>query len=422
MPATLTRKHRVNEVPEEAPVTPPKKPIVAGTVVLPLNKYSVQEVPGIPGAERASGYLRIDELPDLSSFLEINPRTPNIGSPIIREIIKTLTERPNQMVLKNRGIFLVVGKLTKGNQLMVELKDPEKHGLVDGGHTYAAIQQVLEHGTEEEKFQARKASIPVHVFSGVPHDLAVEMTAGLNFSKQVQKISLDNLRGYYDPIRKVLKDTPVQDAVAYEEGEKRPYKIGEILGYLEMFNFDRYTINDNPYDLYAHVGNVAQRAGEDLAAKNPGIILAIDHLPDILKLVDLIHREIQPLRQKAEPERRKRGRPRKHADKEAAKEKTPRIILPFTGDRVVEKLGAGWLYPILAGFRANLTVDVKEGKWRWKRSNETVLTTAAPELVAICQAEQRAAAGKPEWVGKRESAYRQCKMQIDLTVQKLQEK
>ena len=58
--------------------------------------------------------------------------------------------------------------------------------------------------------------------------------------------------------------------MAYEEGEKKAYKIGEILGYLEMFNFNRYSINDNPYDLYAHVGNVAKRAGKTLPRRTRG--------------------------------------------------------------------------------------------------------------------------------------------------------
>lgn len=396
--------------------------IVAGSVALPIHEYHVQEVPGIGGATRASGYVRVDELPDLADFQDVNPRTPRITSPVVREIMHTLTKNPLQMAIKNRGIFLIVGKISKGDNLIVELKDRAKHGIIDGGHTYLAIREVLEHGSDEDKHQARKASLPIHVFSGVPHELAVEMAAGLNFSKQVQKISLDNLRGYYDPIRKALKGTPAEDHVAFEEGEKKAWKIGEILGFLEMFNFNRYTISDNPYDLYAHVGNVAIRAGEDLASKDKGMMLAIEHLPDILKLVDMIHAEIQPLRSKHEPNRRGRGRPRKHAKPEETKEPAPRITLPFTGKKVHERLGAGWLYPILAGFRANLSIDVEEGTWRWKRSNERVLAAAAKELVAICLAEQRAAAGKPEWVGKRESAYRQCKMQVDLTVQKLSEK
>lgn len=409
------------EKPESVdPVAVPKLRSIDGTIVLPLHEYHTQQVPGIAGAERASGYINVSELPDLTEFTQVNPRTPKLTSPVVKQIMETLTQHPLQMALKNRGIFLIVGKFTKGERLMVELKDKSRHGIIDGGHTYLAIRQVLDHGTDDDKYHATKASIPIHVFTGVPHDLAVEMAAGLNTSKQVQTISLDNLRGYYDSIRKAVKGTPAENEIAYEEGEKKSWKIGEILGYVEMFNFSRYSLSDNPYDLYAHVGNVAKRAGEDLASKNPGLMLAIDHLPDILKLVDMIHKEIQPLRHAAEPTRRGRGRPGKNSDK--PEERTARILLPFIGEKVHERLGAGWLYPILAAFRANVMANPDEKTWRWKRANEKVLHAAAKELVAICQAEQRAAAGKPEWVGKRESAYRQCKMQIDLTIQKLGEK
>jgi hypothetical protein len=407
----------------DTPSVPQEKPkAIAGTLVLPVQGGHVAEIPGLPGAKRATGYIKVDQIPDVSAFTQVNPRAPKPTGTVPKAIVKTLTTTPLQMAIKNAGIYLLAQSIEPGtgDTLLVELRDPHKHGLVNGGHTYAMIRQVIESGTPEEKAQLAKASVPIHVYSGIPDALIVEMASGLNTSRQVQEASLEHLRGHYDQIKKVLDKIPGGDQVAYYEGDVGTVPIGEILAYIEMFNLERYPLTDNPFGLYAHRGRVIQEASEDFSLRSEAITLVIDHLPDILKLADTIRRNIQELRGVQEPERRGRGRPsKKKPGNEAPKEKPARIVLPFIGEKVKERLPNGWLYPILAAFRANVKWDLTAKKFGWKKSNDAVLKSAADELVRICLSEQRAAAGKPEWVGKRESAYRQCKMQVDLTIQQL---
>lgn len=397
---------------------------ISGTVVLPVHGGSIAPIPGIPGALRASGYIRATDLPDLSAYTKVNPRAPKPSGAVPKAIIETLTGKPLQMALKNAGVYLLVGAIKKGDgdNLLVDLKDPHKHGLVNGGHTYAMIRQVAESGTDDDRKQLSKAFVPIHLYTGIPDELIVEMASGLNTSRQVQEASLEHLRGHYDEIKKTMEKVDGGGEIAYFEGDVGTVPIGEVLAYLEMFNLERYPLTDNPYGLYAHRGRVIQEASEDFSLRSDAISMVIAKLPGILKLSDLIRRDVQALRGEAEPERRGRGRPPKKAKTDAPKERVPRVVLPFLGEKVHARLPNGWLYPILAAFRANVAWDLKAKKFSWKKPNEAILKAASAELVSICQQEQRNAAGKPEWVGKRESAYRQCKMQVDLTIQKLTEK
>lgn len=419
----LTRGAVVHLPAPEKRVNEPRG--IAGTVVLPVEGGSISPIPGIPGASRATGYIKADLIPDLSAFTKVNPRAPKPSGAVPQAIVGTLKEKPLQMALKNAGIYLLVATVKKGdgNNILAELKDDHKHGVVNGGHTYAMIRQVVETGSDEDKRQLGKAYVPIHLYSGIPDELIVEMASGLNHTRQVQEASLEHLRGHYDTIKKVMDKVPGGDQIAYFEGDVGTVPIGEVLAYIEMFNAERYPLTDNPFGLYAHRARVIEEASEDFSLRSEAIELVISKLPEILKLSDLIRRDIQKLRGAAEPERRGRGRPSKKKKPDGkVKEKTPRIVLPFLQEKVQERLPNGWLYPILAAFRANVRWNLKDKSFSWKRSNATILAAAAPELIGICLQEQKNAAGKPEWVGKRESAYRQCKMAVDLAIQKLSDK
>lgn len=386
---------------------------------LPLSGGIIHPMPGFTGASWATGYIKVTDVPDLSAFTQVNPRAPKPAGAVPKAILYTLTHTPSQMALKNAGLYLLVGKIHKdGDKLTVELKDPDKHGLVNGGHTYAMIREVMENGTPEQKGALERAYVPLHVFSGIPDDLIVEMASGLNHTRQVQAASLEHLRGHYDTIKRVMDQVRGGDQIAYFEGDAGSIPIGDILAYVEMFNLERYPLTENPYGLYAHRARVIEEASEDFSLRNAAIGMVISKLPDILSLSDLIRKVISPLRSNVEIVRSTRAK-RTPEPSEDTGGKPPKVLLPFLGERVHDRLPNGWLYPILAAFRANVVWDLKTKKFGWKKPNLAVLEAAAPELVAICYQEQRNSAGKPEWVGKRESAYRQCKMHIDLTIQKL---
>jgi hypothetical protein len=82
----------------------------------------------------------------LGEWLEANVRDQKMTSAIAKGIMHTLDERPDNMHPLNRGITVLSNGFRYDSQtkvFTVLLRDPKRHGIIDGGHTYRAIEQVL---------------------------------------------------------------------------------------------------------------------------------------------------------------------------------------------------------------------------------------------------------------------------------------
>lgn len=58
--------------------------------------------------------------------------------------------------------------------------------------------------------------------------------------------------------------------------------------------------------------------------------------------------------------------------------------LYFLGESSKYRLPNGWLYPILAAFRANAVWDLKKSEFDWRVPNEEILARCLPDLVSVC--------------------------------------
>jgi hypothetical protein len=92
--------------------------------------------------------------------------------------------------------------------------------------------------------------------------------------------------------------------------------------------------------------------------------------------------------------------------------------LHFLGKETKYRLPNGWLYPILAAFRANVDWNLEKSQLKWRVPNEEILKKCLRDLVTVCVNEHRNNNQKPEWVGKRDSAYRQCHLHVELYLAK----
>ena len=157
---------------------------------------------------------------------------------------------------------------------LVYLRDVDRVAAMLGGidmrrqRGERASQEVLMAGARPLLARRARADAPVHLLQGVPHDMVAEIAEGLNRSKQVQDPSLENLRGHFDEIKKVMTGHVGHDAIAYHEGAEGDVYIAEILALIEMFNFERYPKDEHPYGLYAHQSRAVKEFAEDFEA-NP---------------------------------------------------------------------------------------------------------------------------------------------------------
>ena len=81
------------------------------------DEYRSQPIPGQRGAKLGHCHVRVTDLPErLDDFMKVNPRVPKrtqkgvLSGPVIKGILETLENTPEDMALKNQGIHLLVKK------------------------------------------------------------------------------------------------------------------------------------------------------------------------------------------------------------------------------------------------------------------------------------------------------------------------
>ena len=362
--------------------------------------------------------MSVTSLPDeLDQFMEVNPRVPNrkqngvLSGPVVKGIIETLTAYPEDMAIKNQGIYLLVESAnfdkTAGGQgrLTVELADPARHGIVNGGHTYAAIREALDNADDDEMKTISRAYVRLHILQGIDDSKVAEIAEGLNRSKQVDDPSLANLQGHFKKIEAIMKDRPGAEAIAYHQGGDGEIYITEILVFLEMFNRERFDTKRHPHNLYSRTKSARDFYQKDLETRPSPLDLIVPKLPEILELSDLIRMET--------PLAAKRlgfqfGRMKTGKTTRAGSEQHKNISLPFLGETMSYSVPKGWLYPMLAAFRANIDWDLQRGKFEWKVPPKELVPQVIDDLVRGCVTEHRDNNLQPDKVGKRESTYAQC--------------
>src|SRR5262249_19737534 len=158
-------------------------------------------IPGYPDAKVGTCFVRVTELPEkLDEWLQVNPRVPKrsakgvVSGPVIKGIRDTLANRPTLMVVMNQGVFLLVDSVefSKGpggrGELTISLRDSKRHGLVNGGHTWAAARAEIEEAEsmgESDEARARQhalhqAFVRLHIFQGIDPSLVPDIAEGLN--------------------------------------------------------------------------------------------------------------------------------------------------------------------------------------------------------------------------------------------------
>lgn len=392
----------------------------------PVSDYRMLGIPGVVGTPQLGiCYIKVVDLPNsLERYMEVNPRIPSrskrgsLNGPIVKAILQTLRDQPEEMCVKNQGIYLLVDSMeyTKGGGrsfISLKLTDKTKHGVVNGGHTYAAIREAVETFEGDELARLNNAYVKLNIIQGLPRSMVPDVAEGLNRSKQVDDLSLLNLQGEFDHLRIVLKDVKGSDEIAYFQGDRGSVYISELLVYLEMFNQNRFDESKHPNTLYNKHSLGAKYFTEDMQSDKHYVTSLLKLLPDILWLVDSIKKMIP---EASKHNKFKFGLAKVDSDARAGSEGKS-TLLPFIGETINYKVPNGWVYPILASFRANIH-STQNGTVRWIVNPKELLPDVINSLVAVCISEHKENLMKPELTGKKESAYSRCYTKVQLALAK----
>ncbi|MCL4457315.1 MAG: AIPR family protein [Nitrospirae bacterium] len=331
-----------------------------------------------------------------------NPREQRIDKGIYKEVTESLKSTDDlSFHLKNKGITMLAHQVEYGStdKRIATVSFGENDGIADGGHTYKIILAAQEEGAcPEDQY------VKFEIITGVPQEMAVDITGGLNTAVQVDDASLMNLEGKFDWVKEVLMQESYADQISYKMNEEGKFDVREILGLMTLFNIEKFPYPQHPKDAY-----VSKAKCLDLYEDDPDSFKMLRPLlKDILYLYDYVHIMSRKRRNEKVEDAKTAGMKgvyarRKRGDydfifignKEAKQ---------LSGGKLDAKLYDGVLYPMLGALR--FLVEQKKGEktysWKLKSFKEvkSFFDEIAPELVNTTYNTCRTYNNKPNPVGK----------------------
>jgi hypothetical protein len=338
---------------------------------------------------------------DLDNWRKVNPRQPKINSQISKKVKESLITEPERFLFRNRGLTIIASKVyVSDSEIIVEFVDEKIHGLLDGGHTFSIIQNIIKDSNQSLDIndQELKAMVRVEIMTGF-REVAevVEIVESRNTSTQVKEQSIHDLLGEFDSIKDVLADKHYGERIFYKEyevdnstGRKKDIDIRKILSYLVCMDKEIFGSHKHPIFTYSSKGNVETHFIEHSKRLQNYIPL----LPNILYLKDLIQYEL--------PEQHNSMGGRFGA---LAGVKDKAAILPFMSTTSGYDFPESYVYPILSAFRVLL--DTEEDNITWKYDPFEIWDDTKAELTKIVT-ELAKAFQDPQQLGKKKDAWEAC--------------
>lgn len=362
------------------------------------------------GAKTYIAVVNVKDVPEeFEEWRTLNPRDPKTTSGVAKKIFETLESDPDSFFFRNRGITLIAEKATFDNQknvLELEMADRTRNGLLDGGHTFRVIREFVGNLPTEELDDLR-AYVKLEILEGIADvDEVVNIVEARNTSTQVKEQSLEELRGHYEAIKKVLVGKTYADRIAYkefelsEEGGVKDLDIKEILSYLVCFDVEEFGHDDHPIKAYSTRASVV----EHFKRHKDRMLKYIQLLPTILELRDAIYLEL--------PEAYK-GHFGKLTGVTVVTGRMEKVTLPFIGQESNYRIPSGFIYPILAAFR-NL-VQCATDKCTWKTDPVKFFGDLKDDLASRV-GEQALQLRNPNKLGKDKATWRACYDSVELAV------
>lgn len=379
---------------------------------LNCDDYRTLKIPssGDQNLKLGTLFVKVEDLPEkLLNWMEVNPRNPkytkagNLSGAVSRSIVKTLQEEPRVFSLKNLGIYLLVDDVRSArvagdkHTVTVSLTNPKKHGIVNGGHTFTAIRQVIDQGLYDEG-----AFVRLHLYMNIPEEDIVELAEGLNKNLQVTATSLSNLTNEFEIIKAAMKGKRGESEIAYADGDPGSVDVLEVLHIISCFDLKTYPTNDRqPNDIFGSKQKILDRYCRDIKEDNSSYRKLISNLHELLVLSDEVQKKCAAktsyYKVKNTDENNRVG---------SDKHKKDAI---FSTGTIGGFIPQGWLYPMLSALRANMSKTAwQNGEIKWLIDPNDLLDEIIDKLADIIKAQHKDNKNKPGEVGRKATSYDLC--------------
>lgn len=269
---------------------------------------------------------------------------------------------PGLFGYKHLGINVIAERVEEVDKNLAILHFKPGQGVMNGGHGLTILRELQQKpGVEEMPPNFVKVSVVV----GLPQDIIPEVAGANNTSVQVKAQSLLELKGSFEPLKKALRGTRLENDVQWREGDAGKAKVEDIIAAMTCFRSDVYTIGDRkrtPHNAYAYKTGLIDEFRKDVE----GYHALAPRLPEILEFQDYIR--TQPKRVYNENGGRFGGLKfvdSIYTDAKGEKRATPLppFVMPFTGEEVEHRLNVAAVFPVLAAFRQMIRREGNDFSW-----------------------------------------------------------
>ena len=382
------------------------------SAIFKIPVVSLRRIPSKADNVGLKAYIAVVDvhnLPELSEWRKINVRDPKITGAVPVAIRGTLDNDPESFLFRNRGLVITVQNAQFDNEasiLTLELKDPDLHGLLDGGHTYRIIKEYCSDNKDKSSVE-EQAFVRMEILEGFNSEQIREIVDARNTSNQVKDQSLMELAQKFDGIKNAISSKPYANLVAYKEYEimegtdgnsPKPIDVREIVALLTLFDKDHFGDNNHPIVAYSQKAACLTKFRDNL--KSYEKIYPI--LPDILMLWDKIHSDMREWYESSKAKQNQGARFGRLTGIISDRD----VQLLYSGEKATDIIATSFKYPILAALRA--FVEETDGKYRWGLNVEDALDSGLGEQLTEVVVANALELRNPTKLGKSNSCWDQC--------------
>lgn len=375
---------------------------------IPVHPDNIRSIksPHDPKVKTQYAYVALADVPE-DLPLSPNPRVPKPND-VIRRVKVSLESNDGTFHILNRGITISAKSSEYDNSagvLTVEIPDGEEsYGILDGGHTYAVVQELAGNPPKAES-----QFVKLEILTGVEPILPA-IASARNFSKAVKEISLANYRHQLDWLKDALGD--VSKRVRWRENDDEPFDVMEYIQVVAAFDVKRYGDQNHPLESYKNSGKCLDAAASDTLKYLAPVV------PDIVKLYDTMRFRWWPMYTQPD-ESGKGGRPGRLREVTARQRGTARMLqfpaLPeIDPNKAMYHVEKGLVVPVIAAFRSLLVLDDESGELAWKTCPFAFWDQNGPALVRKVMEASDQRGSNPQVVGRDKTVYEALYESVEL--------
>lgn len=383
------------------------------TVTIPAKSFKKFDNPYDSKAPAAKYqfFVNVADVPvDWTEWLSVNPREQKLTTDVARDIANSLRSNKKNFHVLNRGILLSADEISYDNKekkATIKFVDSKMHGIVDGGHTYRLILNYQEDiNLISEKY------VQIEVITSF--DSIEELAEARNNSIAVDDKSIEELRGTFEPIKRIIENHLIQgekyfDRISFRQNEFWGNKdvnniidVREIIAIINMFN---PLLNDpmtpiHPIQSYtgkaASLNKFLKMAPPGVKEEDPEYRKTVIEkmeiiIPDIFNLWDEIETQFASVSK--ELNKRYGSKPYSNYGKDNVKK-----ISLFSNIEMNYTIPKGIMYPVLGAFRA--LVCEKNSKYDWVVSPFKVWNEKKEQIVTSVLESSSQFGNSPDKLGK----------------------